>query len=91
MNEDDQLWILAKLYKYAIEQNPQLDHTEHRFGDKTSLNHLGWMLDEIISNQSQTETKKHRWLGFVQGILIAYGITNVNSERNRTRPILNGA
>lgn len=63
---------------------------EEPFGDKTSRGHLIWMLDEISTNLEQSVTKKHRWFGFVQGLLIAYGYTTVDRERNYTRDIFNG-
>lgn len=34
--------------------------------------HLAWMLDGIIIGYIQHE-KAHRWLGFVQGMLVAQG------------------
>lgn len=59
-------------------------------GDETNPIHLLWMLDQIEMDTMQSETKKHRWLGFVQGILIAKNITTVIEERNFTRDILAG-
>jgi len=37
-----------------------------------------------------SETKKHRWLGFIQGCMIKDGFIKLTEERERTRPILNG-
>lgn len=54
-----------------------------------SLDHLLWMLDQILINETQTRTKKHRWIGFVQSQLIDRQITTVEVEREFTRPILN--
>lgn len=53
--------------------------------------HLIWMLEELASNEEQSDTKKHRWLGYIQGILIANGLTTVADEREFTRKIFNGA
>lgn len=55
-----------------------------------SKEHLFWMLEEIEYNEEQSLTKKHRWLGYIQGILIAFSILDVDEERNITRPLLNG-
>lgn len=55
-----------------------------------SKEYLFWMLEEIEYNEEQSLTKKHRWLGYIQGILIAFGILDVDEERNITRPLLNG-
>ncbi|UQT02973.1 hypothetical protein TOTORO_01100 [Serratia phage vB_SmaS-Totoro] len=53
--------------------------------------HLVWMLEELSTNEDQSDTKKHRWLGYIQGILIAHGVTTVAAEREFTRKIFNGA
>ena len=54
-----------------------------------SKEHLFWMLEEIEYNEEQSLTKKHRWLGYIQGILIAFEILDVDEERNITRPLFN--
>lgn len=61
-----------------------------QFGDKTSRGHLIWMLDEIVNNFEQSVTKKHRWFGYIQGLLIAYGYTTVDRERDYTRDMFRG-
>jgi len=53
----------------------------------TSLPHLAWMLSELKSGNVRGY-KAHRWLGFVQGILIANGHATVPEEREFTRPYL---
>ena len=40
------------------------------------------MLDEIKSNNNMSITKKHRWLGFVQGILFSKGFITISEERD---------
>lgn len=50
----------------------------------TDDGHLVWMLKQIPSFTDSL--KAHRWLGFVQGILIASGRLSVNEEREFTRP-----
>lgn len=57
----------------------------------TSSGHLAWMLTELQTNGTQSLTKKHRWLGCVQGIMIAQGMITVNDERDATRSIFNGS
>ena len=59
-------------------------------GDEMNDLHLLWMLQQICFNKHQSETKKHRWLGYVQGIMISKGYINVLEERELTRPYLNG-
>lgn len=59
--------------------------------DKTSGEHIIWMLEQLAKDKKQSVTKKHRWLGFIQGVLIANGVTSVDAERELTRGIFNGA
>lgn len=59
-------------------------------GDETNPVHLLWMLDQIEYNTEQSETKKHRWLGYIQGVLVCKGSFTVLEERNYTRNILDG-
>lgn len=58
--------------------------------DETNDIHLSWMLNQIRYNTTQSETKKHRWLGYVQGVMICKGYLNVSIERELTRNIFNG-
>lgn len=52
--------------------------------------HLLGMLDTIEKDLLQRQSKKHRWLGYIQGILCAYDLTTVDAERDFTRKIFNG-
>lgn len=54
-----------------------------------SNNHLAWMLSKL-SDEDMSETKKHRWLGFIQGCMTFLGFIKVDSEREITRNIFNG-
>lgn len=51
--------------------------------------HLVWMLEQITM-EYMSRTKANRWLGYVQGVMVAKGFINVQDERNRTRHIFNG-
>jgi hypothetical protein len=57
--------------------------------DKTTGDHLFFMIDEIKYNRHMPIDKIARWTGFIQGVLAARGIINVDEERDRTRPIFN--
>lgn len=59
-------------------------------GDETNPIHLLWMLDQIQNNVEQSITKKHRWLGYIQGVLVCLNVFSVSEEREYTRKILNG-
>lgn len=64
---------------------PQCDES-----NPTEMHHLAWMLTEIAKDE-MSPTKSNRWLGYVQGIMTANKMLDVNSERDRTRTIFNGA
>lgn len=59
-------------------------------GDEQNNVHLLAMLDIIQNDSKQSITKKHRWLGYVQGIMIAKDYITVREERELTRHIFNG-
>lgn len=50
-----------------------------------TYSHLRWMLKEIMDGRV-TGDKSHRWLGFVQGVLVREGHLLVDEEREFTRP-----
>ncbi|AUZ95395.1 hypothetical protein FDI40_gp636 [Agrobacterium phage Atu_ph07] len=64
-------------------------------GDPTCLNHLLWMCKELekkivpYTGTGFSVDKFSRWVGFIQGILIAKGLTTVQAERDITRPWFN--
>lgn len=55
----------------------------------TSPAHLRWMLAQMATCPMEPR-KFHRWLGFVQHGIIALGLTTVQAERDRTRPLFRG-
>lgn len=67
------------------------DESALLYNEVTTREHLLWMLNEIENNKEQSLTKKHRWLGYVQGIIIAEKLTTVSEEREFTRPLFDGA
>lgn len=82
---------LGKKYKIILDR--YFDMVKHipmikNGTSKTSLNHAVWMLEEM--KNFDDELKFMRWLGFVQAILIMRGFTDVDTERDFTRPILKG-
>lgn len=70
---------------YEMLNTVPVSNSEHPTDDS----HLAWMLTEL-SRDDMTETKKHRWLGYIQGCMTMKGYLVVNEERNATRPIFNG-
>ena len=52
----------------------------------TSFNHLNFMIDTIEDSlDSWDEAKINRWIGYIQGVLVAKGATNLDHERDRVR------
>lgn len=60
------------------------DYIEQRDNPGTEPCHLRWMLS--IIRDGYAGEKSHRWLGFIQGVMISTGITTVQAERDFTRP-----
>lgn len=57
--------------------------------DKCGPDDLYILCNEVVVNgKLYPADKMHRWLGFVQGILCVKGITNVDEEREFSRPLL---
>lgn len=78
-----------KLVSGWDEYNPGVK-PKPRPGGETSDEHLLWMLDEISSKyiEGENHDQLNRWLGFVQGIMVAKGYTTVSIERELTRGLL---
>lgn len=86
---------IIERYKSIIMLNSQefidtVTFVKPTFGEEQSDKHLLWMLSELECNQEQSITKKHRWLGYIQGVLICKGYTTVAEEREETRELFNG-
>ncbi len=59
------------------------------FPEKCQGPHLARLCREAIANGSLYPFDKlNRWLGFVQGVLAAGGLIDVDVEREATRPLL---
>jgi hypothetical protein len=55
-------------------------------GAPTSFVYLKWMCDQIISNsQTWSEDKLNRWIGYIQGAMVARGWATLDDERARIR------
>lgn len=61
----------------------------HRYKDMAKDEELkSFCLKAIQEIQEHPSLKLSRWLGYVQGRLIAEGVTTIEIERDETRPIL---
>lgn len=82
-----------RILKQEVSNNNSFDviyELKPILNDETNDLHLLWMIKEIKENKLQSLTKKHRWLGYIQGVMISKGYFTVTEERNLTREILNG-
>ncbi|MBL1177639.1 hypothetical protein [Pantanalinema sp. GBBB05] len=52
-----------------------------------SLPYLVWMCDKIIENPQWEIDKSSRWIGYIQGVMVARFLTSVERERDRVRNI----
>jgi hypothetical protein len=85
---------LDMFYPDIIYRYLDLLHSCPPFGeDECGSEHLKVMLGQILytDEASMSHTKKHRWLGFIQGVLITLKLTTVDLERDFTREFFNGA
>ena len=79
--------LLGLLSRYeTILANSLCDCNASDVSRKTSRDHLVWMLRKI-SEMDMTDPKANRWLGFVQGVMAAKGMIDVDEERELTRHI----
>ena len=84
--------ILERYFTICVESLPNVVLEIRPIeGDETNPVHLLWMLDQIQSNNEMSLTKKHRWLGYIQGVLVMKGEINVTDEREYTRNLFNGS
>jgi hypothetical protein len=58
----------------------------------SQLSHCRWMAQHQMhpAQAHHSIDKKSRWLGFIQGVLIVHGLTDIEAERNITRPWFTG-
>lgn len=67
--------------------------TDRDFLDIENANrsHLIWMCNEIIKNQNKwNERKLHRWVGYIQGVLVVNQITTVDVQRELVTLVMTG-
>lgn len=93
MNEElVKLRTLTTRYREILELALPKTKVRSIANPQASPAHLKWMMDEIDTNDTQSLTKKHRWLSWVSACLIlSYKATTVDLERDATRDILKGS
>ena len=57
--------------------------------DRTkALEHASWMISHMLDESSEwSETKKNRWLGFIQGVLWCTKFRGILELRNESREL----
>lgn len=71
---------------------PMIPSEDEDSDAKTSWQNLRWMAVTAIQNiETWPSDKTSRWIGFIQGVLAARGILDVDAERDRTRPLFHEA
>lgn len=58
-----------------------LDPARDPAGD--SLGHLRWMAEELAAQRIDSETKACRWLGYIQGYMVARNVSTLEREKAR--------
>lgn len=57
------------------------------FPNRTGKSNLLYLLETAATDRALPMDKLQRWVGFVQGVLAARGLLDVDAERDRTRQL----
>lgn len=76
----DPLVTVIDLYNLIEEHTEKLQPP----GRKTDHSHLMWMLEQI-EEEKVTGEKAHRWIGYIQGVLVACEVTTVEEMKALNR------
>lgn len=80
--------MFQELFDYYLDIIRDMKSDDLNIADDCNRDSLIRLVVEAKENTSKYPAHKlHRWLGFVQGILISTGEITVSSEREYTRPI----
>jgi len=55
--------------------------------DDCKLPHLQWMCNQVADGKDWSVTKMHRWIGYVQGVLVTRKYSTVQTERDDYRRV----
>ena len=86
MNDQDVIFVASKIQNIlsAASTDPDMDVPPEPCAQKDpqgrSYAHLLWMLNGI-QLQYITGNKAHRWLGYIQGMLVAHGIVSLDDMK----------
>lgn len=80
--------ILTLLFRrYEVAARTQFTPLSDAVGKDMAARTLNLCAHAIVHINELSEDKANRWLGFVQGVLCAAGIVDVDEERDYTRPL----
>lgn len=80
--------VLAQLFeRYRQRATDQQDALAAAVGSELAARTVALSAYAIEHLSELSEDKANRWLGFIQGVLIAGGLADIDEERNHTRPL----
>lgn len=76
----------ASILKERLWQHRNTEFDTEPPESNVSVHHLIWMCDQVITRagyvpKEMSATKLHRWIGYIQGVMVARGFTTVERER----------
>ena len=74
----------AKHLLVRLSNMAEIDSVED---DDCKLSHLQYMCQQIVDAEDWSVTKMHRWVGYVQGVLVTRKYSSVQTERDDYRRI----
>lgn len=88
MLSEKEIEMFQELFDYYFDIIRDMNSDNLDFADDCNKDSLIRLVVEAKENTSKYPAHKlHRWLGFIQGILISTGEVTVSGEREYTRPI----
>lgn len=86
---DKQIIALQTLFSRYEGRIAQQSHLLANLPERCRAEGLSGLCSEVINHHARYPFDKlNRWLGFVQGVLAAVGIIDVDEEREFSRPFL---
>lgn len=73
---------------YRIERHPTEKplHEDREVAKTQAMRHVGWMCEQALTWGPERLEKKFRWLGFIQGVLWAFGMMPVEEAKRDNMP-----
>jgi hypothetical protein len=92
MNEDPRAEASAEIFRRYLALLDGCTHDPLEAHPRLSIANLVWICEQGVAQAHVLPLDKiSRWLGFVQGCLAMRGLSDVDVERDETRPIFHRA